>query len=285
VLPQLRTWVEGLDKASPDYEHHLLEALWVSWGLNRIDQAVLRQLLRSTDFHVRAAAVRAVRYNSHQLKDGTELLLKAAADPHGRVRLEAITAASRMNKEAGMRILNEAAKKPLDPWMKEAHQTAVAHLNGRKLVQAKEAAVATVLKGKEKELFAKGRSLYARDGFCVTCHQKDGKGLPNAGFPPLAGTKWVSGNEDRLIKVVLNGLHGPIEVAGTKYRGDVPMTPFGAMLKDEELAAVLTYVRNSFGNKAAAVLPEKVAQVRAASKGKKGFYSPEELLKMHPLEK
>jgi mono/diheme cytochrome c family protein len=88
-----------------------------------------------------------------------------------------------------------------------------------------------------------------------------------------------------LIKIVLNGLYGPIEVAGQKYRGDVPMTPFGAMLKDEEVAAVLTYVRNSFGNRAPAVLPDKVKKVRASVKTKKGFYTPEELLKVHPLER
>jgi mono/diheme cytochrome c family protein len=181
--------------------------------------------------------------------------------------------------------LKEAGNKPLDKWMKEAHQTAVAHLNGEKLVEVKEAIAASPLKGKELALFTKGKVIYARDGFCITCHQKDGKGLPNAGFPPLAGTKWVIGSEDRLIKIVLNGLYGPIEVAGQKYRGDVPMTPFGAMLKDEEVAAVLTYVRNAFGNRAPTVLPDKVRKVRASAKAKKGFYTPEELLKVHPMEK
>jgi mono/diheme cytochrome c family protein len=282
VLSYLHTWTEKLDRNNPDYEHHLLEALWVSWGLNKIDTDLLRQLLSSKDYRVRAAAVRAVRYNDHLLKDAPDLLKKAAADPHGRVRLEVITAASRLDKETGMRLLSEASKKPLDKWMKEAHGTAVSHLNGRKLIEAKEAVAATPLKGKEQELFAKGKSIYARDGFCITCHQKDGKGLPNAGFPPLTGTKWVTGSEDRLIKIVLNGLYGPIEVAGQKYSGQVPMTPFGAMLKDEEVAAVLTYVRNSFGNKAPAVLPEKVKKVRAAAKAKKGFYTPAELLKVHP---
>jgi mono/diheme cytochrome c family protein len=51
------------------------------------------------------------------------------------------------------------------------------------------------------------------------------------------------GSDDRMIKLVLNGLYGPIEVAGQKYSGQVPMTPFGAMLNDEEIAAVITYVR------------------------------------------
>jgi len=63
------------------------------------------------------------------------------------------------------------------------------------------------------------------------------------------------------------------------------MTPFGGMLKDEEVAAVLTYVRNSFGNQASAISPAKVKQVRNATKAKTGFYSPAELLKQHPLEK
>ena len=60
------------------------------------------------------------------------------------------------------------------------------------------------------------------------------------------------------------------------------MTPFGGMLNDNEIAAVLTYVRNSFGNKASVITPDKVKAVRAATKDKQGFYSPEELLKAHP---
>jgi len=60
------------------------------------------------------------------------------------------------------------------------------------------------------------------------------------------------------------------------------MTPFEGMLKDEEVASVLTYVRNAFGNKAPEVKADKVKQVRASIKNKTGFYTPEELLKEHP---
>jgi hypothetical protein len=105
VLSELHAWVEKLDKNDANYEHHLLEALWISWGLNKIDIDVLRHLLQSNDYHIRAAAVRAVRYNSHQLNDGTDLLRKAAADPHGRVRLEVITAASRMDIPTGTALI------------------------------------------------------------------------------------------------------------------------------------------------------------------------------------
>ncbi|NJK82695.1 MAG: cytochrome c [Saprospiraceae bacterium] len=79
------------------------------------------------------------------------------------------------------------------------------------------------------------------------------------------------------------GFYGPIVVHGVEYPGQVPMTGLGKMLTDEEVASVLTYVRNTFGNKASAILPEQVKEVRAATKDKKGFYTPEELLAEHPL--
>lgn len=284
VIPRLSSWVANLDKEDPRYEHQLLEALWVSWGLNTIDQKLLRQLLQATDYRARAAAVRVLRYTGHQVEDQAQLLMEAVRDEHGRVRLEAIVAASWLDKEKGLRILAEAAKKPLDEWMVHAHETAVAHINGQSVEEKKEEDIKTHLKGKEQDLFVKGKAIYAREGFCITCHQPDGTGLPSSGFPPIAGTKWVTGNEDRLIKLVLHGLHGPIEVLGQKYGWGSPMTPFGGLLNDEEVAAVLTYVRNSFGNKATAISPEKVAIVRAATKDRTGFYSPGELIKQHPLE-
>jgi mono/diheme cytochrome c family protein/glucose/arabinose dehydrogenase/lysophospholipase L1-like esterase len=283
VLAELKTWTTKLDKQDPRYEHHLLEGLWVSWGLNKVDQQLLRTVLAAKDYRARAAAVRVLRYTGHQVADQPALLLQAAKDPHGRVRLEAIVAASWLDKDKGLPVVTEAGKKPLDEWMVHAHETALAHLNGHAVEAKKEATVKTDLKGAERDLLVKGKAIYAREGFCTTCHQPDGKGLPSSGFPPLTETQWVVGDEDRLIKLVLNGLQGPIEVLGKKYPGQVPMTPFGGMLQDEEVAAVLTYVRNSFGNKAPAITPEKVKAVRAATKGKTGFYSPTELLKQHPM--
>ena len=285
VLSHIKTWVAKLDKKDAKYEHHLLEALWVSWGLNKVDQNLLRQLLRAKDYRARAAAVRVLRYTGHQVTDQADLMMQASRDVHGRVRLEAIVAASWLGKAKGLPILMEASKMPLDEWMVHAHETAVAHLNGHAVKEKPELAVITELKGAERDLLIKGKALYAREGACITCHQPDGKGLPVSGFPPLSGTNWVLGNEERLIKLVLKGLYGPMEVLGTRYPGQVPMTPFGAMLKDDEIAAVLTYVRNSFGNKASAISPGKVKAVRAAVKDKTGFYSPEELLRLHPLEK
>lgn len=284
VLAAIKPWVAKLNNKDARYEHHVLEALWVSWGLNKVNQELLRQMLKAEDYRARAAAIRVLRYTGHQVKDQSTLLLEAAKDSHGRVRLEAIVSASWLEKEKGLPIVMEAGKHPLDEWMLAAHETALAHLNGYERKVKKEIAPITELKGNDRELFIKGKAIYARDGYCSTCHQSDGKGLENSGFPPLNGTNWVNGSEDRLIKLVLNGLYGSIEVNGKKYPGQVPMTPFAGMLNDEEVAAVLTYVRNSFGNKSTAISAEKVKALRNASKDKVGFYSPDELLKQYPME-
>jgi len=95
--------------------------------------------------------------------------------------------------------------------------------------------------------------------FCGTCHQRNGKGARGR-MPPLAGTDWVTGNKERLITVVLNGLQGPLEINGESYNSVMPSHRF---LKDEEIATILTYIRSSFGNDASAVSAEEVGRVRA----------------------
>ncbi len=285
VLSKLDKWVSSLDKNDANYEHNVLEALWVTWGLNKIDEKLVTQLLKAKDFKARAAAVRVVRYGGHQLSDQAGLLMQAAKDDHPRVRLEALVAASWLDKEVGLPIVLEVGKKPMDSWMKNPYDVAVAHLNGHKVGASLEDDVVTHLKGNDRKLFVKGKEIYAEEGFCGTCHQPDGNGLTAAGFPPLSRSEWAVGNEDRLIKLTIQGLMGPIEVKGKKYDGQVPMTQFGGLLDDEKMAAVLTYVRNSFGNRASVITPAKVKEVRASIKDKTGFYSPEELLKEHPFKK
>jgi mono/diheme cytochrome c family protein len=285
VLPKITAWVANLDKKDPDYEHHVLEALWVSWGLNKVDQKLLNQLLQSKDYHVRAAAVRVLRYTGHQVKNQAALLAKAAEDKHGRVRMEAFVAASWLPKQTAKPILALAKKHPLDPWMDKPYEIAVAHASGVNVVKNKDAAVVSSLKGKDLELYTAGQKLYSKEGYCTTCHQTNGKGLPSSGFPPLSNSIWVTGNQERLIKLVLKGIMGPMELNGVKYAGQVPMTPYGGLMSDKEIASVLTYIRNSFGNKATPIDPEKVKEVRAKIADKKDLYNANMLLSEHPIEK
>jgi putative heme-binding domain-containing protein len=282
VLPAVAKWLAALDPKDDRFEHHRLEALWATWGQNRIDEALLHKLLDSKDPRVRAAAVFAVRYNGHRLADPAELLKKAARDPHGRVQLEAIAAASWIGKDAGLSVLAELPESAAtDRWIKDPLRIAKAHLNNQTLEDVSVVKVPDHLKGEERKAFLRGAEIYSREGHCVTCHQPDGEGLALSGFPPISKSSWVA-DEDRLIKLTLKGMFGPLELDGKKYPGLTPMTPFGGLLNDEELASVLTYVRNSFGNKAAPVTAARVKQVREATQDKVDFYTPEELMGAKP---
>lgn len=101
-----------------------------------------------------------------------------------------------------------------------------------------------------------GQKLY--NTFCGTCHQQNGKGAIGR-FPPLAGTDWVTGDKDRLINVVLNGLEGSIEVNGEVYNSVMPQHRF---LSNEDIAEILTFIRQNFGNNASPISAEDVNRVR-----------------------
>jgi len=282
VTAALGKWIPSIEN-----EQHLLEALWASWGIDRLNKPLLKQLLDSKDHRVRSAAIRVLRYNADQFKNYPALLQTAANDNHGRVRMEAVTAASRLPKAVGQTIVAAAQAKGVDKYSDQTFKAATAALDNKVFSGARERPVGVPrhLKGKDAALFRKGAEIYSREAHCATCHQPNGGGLPAAGFPPIAGTEWMLKDDERLIKLTLKGLIGPITVKGVKYPGQVPMTPFEHLLKDDEIAAVLTFARNSFGNKASPISADQVAKVRGAMKDKKDLYNVEALLKEHPLGK
>lgn len=104
---------------------------------------------------------------------------------------------------------------------------------------------------------AEGKKVY--DFYCMACHQTNGMGVPGMN-PPLGGTDWVTGDKNRLIGVVLNGLSDPIEINGETYQNAMASHRH---LTDRQISDVLTYIRKSFGNDADAVTPDEVASVRA----------------------
>ncbi len=106
----------------------------------------------------------------------------------------------------------------------------------------------------------RGETIYMQ--YCLACHQANGGGVPNLN-PPLIKTKYVLGDKKALITIVLHGLTGEIEIDEMTYNGTMPPHNF---LNDQQVADVLTFVRNSFGNKAAQVKPAEVKGVRAKLK-------------------
>lgn len=108
-------------------------------------------------------------------------------------------------------------------------------------------------------VMANGKNIYNK--YCLACHMADGAGVPNMN-PPLSKTSYVLGDKTRLIKVVLNGLATGEEIDGETYTNVMPAHNF---LSDQEIAAVLSFVRNSFENKASGITAQEVKAVRAAN--------------------
>lgn len=118
---------------------------------------------------------------------------------------------------------------------------------------------------KEVDMLALGKATYQQ--VCMSCHQQNGQGLPGA-FPPLAGSEWVVGSDERLVRIMLYGLQGPIKVKGVEFNNVMlPTGPGSAFnLNAQKIAAVATYIRQEWGNQATPVSVDKVNEIR----GKEG---------------
>lgn len=106
----------------------------------------------------------------------------------------------------------------------------------------------------------RGATIYNQ--FCLSCHQADGSGVPNLN-PPVTRNQWTMGPKQVLIRQILKGSQGTVEINGDTYHNSMPPM---AHLTDQQIADVLSYVRNNFGNKASIVTPAEVKVVRAKSK-------------------
>ena len=114
-------------------------------------------------------------------------------------------------------------------------------------------------------------------GTCMACHQENGMGVPGV-FPPLAGSEWIAGSEERIIRIVLHGMNGPVTVAGKEYNS--AMASLGGVLKDDQIANVITYVRSEWGNNSPGVSPETVAKIRAETAGRTAPWTAAEVMKV-----
>lgn len=102
-----------------------------------------------------------------------------------------------------------------------------------------------------------GENIYGR--VCSTCHQSNGEGVEGA-FPTLVGTDYVNGKVSRFAGIIIHGLYGEMEVNGVSYNGNMPA--WGEQISDEEVAAVMTFVRNSFGNNSTDVPIDSIKSYR-----------------------
>lgn len=160
-----------------------------------------------------------------------------------------------------------------------ADAMAVIAANPKVLADMRKSAAAPVATVSESVAFVKaddeqmkrGLAVYSRT--CIACHQPTGKGLAPV-FPSIAGVPIVNGDATLPIKFILHGLMGPITVDGVTYNS---MMPPVAGVSDQDVADVLTYVRQSFGNKSNPVTPDQVKAVRAANAARTAPWNTAEL--------
>ncbi len=117
-----------------------------------------------------------------------------------------------------------------------------------------------------------GETLYLTR--CNSCHQADGEGITGV-FPPLNEVDWVTGDKGRLIRIILDGVMGEMQVGNTVYSGAMP--PWKTFLNDQETAALLSYIRTAWDNNASAVTENEVKLVRKATAGRTQAWTAEEL--------
>ncbi len=242
-----------------------IHALWTLEGLGALDAKVVRAFLTSPDARLRAQGLRA---GESLVKTGDKALIedfrKLAADPAPTVVLQAIMTAKYLGSNE-VKAWPDSAKFVQTALMtspsKGVKELGAVILTGTDQVGGRE------YTGEENKLLAKGQGIYRE--LCFSCHGYDGKGMAMEGMkpgttiaPPLGNATTVKGHRDGIVRVLLAGMAGPI--GGKTY--DAQMVPM-AMNDDEWIAAVTSYVRNSFGNKGAVIFPPDVARIRLEMKG------------------
>jgi len=134
----------------------------------------------------------------------------------------------------------------------------------------------------ERSYAALGEAVFKES--CALCHQTTGLGKEGQ-FPPLAGSDWLlASGPNRIGRIVLNGLTGPIrvEAAGGVVGLNATMAPLGGTYSDEKVAAVLTYARRQWGNKASKITPDQIKAIRTAIAAHPAPFTPDELLQIPP---
>jgi len=118
----------------------------------------------------------------------------------------------------------------------------------------------------EMTLLERGFKVYNKQ--CLKCHQANGEGVPGV-YPPLVASDWVTGHPEVVSRILINGLNGPIEVKGSTYNGNMPaFGSSGLGLSDKDIASVITYIRQEWGNAASDVTVETIAQYSSLYAGR-----------------
>jgi mono/diheme cytochrome c family protein/glucose/arabinose dehydrogenase len=272
ILNQDKSVVKDLEKLinTSDNELARIHALWTLEGLNSLQVGLARKLMKDASPQMRIQALRAseslYKYGEKSLVADFRAMVK---DSSTEVALQALLSAYVLNVDQ----IDELISSTLIE-----NQTKGFEVVGNQLlerIEKEKEMEATKFAPEELALFTKGKTIF--DSYCSTCHGPKGLGTPTGSgdllAPAFSGSPRVMGHPEYAVKTLLHGLTGAIE--GKEYEGIMIAMDSN---DDEYIAAVVSYIRNDFGNSGSFVSPEFVAELRKETAGKAGTYDFDELI-------
>lgn len=276
----------------PGFPIASINALWTLEGLGRLSPAVVNAALASKDHKVVcsglwastrlvekdlpavADSILSITPSNDELKIYLARALGPLATPAAYTRLTEL-----VQRDGNKPFIRAAAFSGLDKRETAFKNAAGSKLQDKALIawldQGSGTSVAAVsgagLNGEHLASFDRGKALYSGVAACFGCHGPDGAGLPNLG-PPLDASEYVNGPPERLARILLHGLTGPITVAGQTYtpQADMPGLAMNPSMTDANLADIATYIRHEWSNRSPQILPEVFTKTRAETKDQAG---------------
>jgi mono/diheme cytochrome c family protein len=273
VVPALQTMARSSDTLVARFH-----ALWTLEGLNAMDAGLVRDLLKDPSPRMRVQAIRASETLYKAGNKSFDADYRAATkDADADVVIQSLMTLKVLRVADATDVINATMAGNKARGVQELGKLAVA------LPAAGPGRGGPALPAEQQQLFERGQTIY--NELCFSCHGEDGRGTPKTGeapgatmAPPLAGSAHVQGHRDFVIRTLLHGLTGPNN--GRAYTE--VMIPMGTQ-KDDWIASVGSYVRNSFGNTASFITPADVARVRAATAARKTSWTVDEIDALLPV--
>ena len=269
VVPELRNLLRTSDNRLAR-----LHALWTLEGLEQVDVPTLEVALADKDSKIRAAAI---RISDSLIKPDKDHPLRpkiyaATTDPSADVQTQAALSLSQLAPEPAPReILSNLLSRTSFALTRDAAKFALAAYQPQKQIAA---GPKRVLSAADQKRFEAGKAMFEMT--CLACHQAHGLGQEGLA-PPLLGSEWVSASPERLVRIVLNGLRGKIHVKDQTFELDMPALN---VLDDQQIADVLSYVRNEWGHNFSMVDPAAVKRIRDATAQREDAWTEADLKKI-----
>lgn len=278
ILRQDKSVVTDLVELAGTSKNELarIHALWTLEGLGALEMKLVKQLINDANPNIRIQAIRASEtLYKFGVKDLEEVYKGLVKDSDPRVVIQALQTVHLLKVEGAEEIISSTM---------QSNQAKGVQLVGKQMldkIEEGKTLAASTYSETELELFTQGKGIF--DSFCSTCHGVKGLGTPVGGpgseliAPGFSGSPRIQGHPEYAVKTLLHGLTGSIE--GKDYEGVMIAMDSN---DDQWIAAVVSYIRNEFGNAGSFVTPEYVAQIRKDTEKRERNYTYAELLQEIP---